>query len=147
MDFRSVVVFTRCSCRSTTRETSHEIGIFQSLGGTKGLLYAVGFEDACEIDLYSGVYHQCRWIDDLWHCCWNWSRLLRFYADEPVEVIWSVKSRLTEVPISLYIPYWLLVCIFALLVILCSLASSFSLRSIVKQPIAFTAKGGRYCFV
>ena len=147
MDLCPVVVFTRCSCRSTIRETSHEIGIFQSLGGTKGLLYAVGLGDECEIDFYSGIYHKCCRIDDLWHCCWNWNSFFRFCSDEPVEVLQSVNSRLTEVPISLYIPYWLLVCIFVLLVILCSLASSFSLRSIVKQPIAFTAKGGRYSYV
>ena len=53
-------------------------------------------------------------------------------------------SRMTEVPIHAYIPSWLLLGVILFSSFLCILASSISIRKIVHQPIAFTAKGGRH---
>lgn len=58
-------------------------------------------------------------------------------------------NLLTEVPFSIYVPYWLLLGVFLLTVALNITASVLSINTIVKQPIAFIAKGGsisRVCF-
>ena len=54
-------------------------------------------------------------------------------------------NLLTEVPFSIYIPYWLLSGVFTLTVTLNIAASVLSINTIVKQPIAFIAKGGSFC--
>lgn len=64
-------------------------------------------------------------------------------ADESVGRNYAIRSRLTEVPISAYIPYYLLFGIFLFSSLLCIVASILSVHFIVNQPIAFTAKGGR----
>ena len=56
-------------------------------------------------------------------------------------------SRLSDVPITIYIPYWIVGILLAFLTILSFLASIDSIRSVVSQPIAFIAKGGKYWIV
>ena len=55
--------------------------------------------------------------------------------------------RLSDVPISIYVPYWILGILLAFLTFLSFIASIDSLQSVVSQPIAFIAKGGKYYVV
>ena len=83
----------------------------------------------------------------MWRCTGYRCCSIGISTNEPVFNGVNVSYRLTEVPISAYIPYWLLLGILLFSSLLCIVASVISVHFIVNQPIAFTAKGGRRCVV
>lgn len=95
---------------------------------------------------YRVTLHSLR-VVGLWNCSGSSRCLPCLRSDESVVPPHAFQHRLTEVPISMYIPSYLLLGIFLFSSILCILASLMSVHFIVKQPIAFTAKGGRHSFV
>ena len=130
--------------RSIICDTSHEIGIFQSLGATKMLLYSVSKSDVLSTRyLLSNqlLTYGVHWFVELelelelhllFHFKWTCNHSFYFI------------SRLSDVPITIYIPYWIVGILLAFLTLLSFLASIDSIRSVVSQSVAFIAKGGKY---
>lgn len=55
----------------------------------------------------------------------------------------TIRCRLTEGPIALSIPYWLLLGILLFSLVLNVIAGLISVSGVLSQPIAYIAKGGK----
>ena len=114
------------------------MGIFRAIGGSSQQLYWVITKSGNERQIIEAISNTVG------------STISGVVIGVGIASLVSIQMNLlTEVPFSIYVPYWLLLGVFVLTVTLNITASVLSIRTIVKQPIAFIAKGGsisRVCF-